>query len=176
MRARLALVAGLALVFPGDPAMAQPPFATPKQAMDFLADALPKATVDNPKYLTKKDGTLSRWLTQELRFTSGADSAIGVAMRETYTQEKDGKATPGQHEAAFSLGEVEITEFTEPGDVTPSGDAARGLMFTCKAPGCVAAKWGEQSSRADKTDVSVQDDATRAKLLAAFRYLQTGRR
>jgi hypothetical protein len=175
MRAGQVVAAGLALAFSGDLAMAQTPFASRKQAMDFLSDALPKATAENPKYLTKKDGTLSRWLTQELSFTPNADGAMGVLMRESYTQEKDGKATPGRHEAAFSLGEVEISEFTEPGDVTPEGQAARGLMFTCKAPGCVAATWGGQASRADKTDVSVQDDATRAKLLAGFRYLQTGR-
>ncbi len=73
-------------------------------------------------------------------------------MRESYTQTKDGKTTPGTHEAAFSLADVEITEFTEAGDVTPEGAPSRGVMFTCKTPGCVSAKWGGQASKADKTE------------------------
>lgn len=154
--------------------MAQPPFASHARAIDYISRALPKATADNPKYLTKADGSVSQWLTQDIKFTT-ARGAMQVVMRESFTQEKAGKTIPGRHEAAFSLGEVEISEFTEAGDVTPIGQASRGLMFTCKAPGCVAAKWGDQRSRADKTDISVQDDATRAKLLAAFRYLQAGR-
>ncbi len=172
MKRGLTLVVALGLW--GSSAMAQPPFASQAQAMEYIVRALPKATADNPKYLTKADGLVSQWLTQDIRFTT-AQGVVQVAMRESYTQEQAGKVTPGRHEATFSLGEVEISEFAEPGDVTPKGEAARGLMFACKTPGCVAAIWGDQSSHADKTDISVQDDATRAKLLAAFRYLQTGR-
>ena len=79
-----------------------------------------------------------------------------------------------RHEAAFSLADVEITEFTEAGDVTPEGAASRGVMFTCKTPGCVSAAWGGKPSKADKTDISLQEDATRAKILAAFRQLKSG--
>ncbi|MDE3174724.1 MAG: hypothetical protein KGM15_01270 [Pseudomonadota bacterium] len=154
--------------------MAQAPFASLLAAMDYIADALPRATADNPKYLTKADGTVSRWLTLDVRFVT-AEDAVRIAMRENFTQENEGKTTTGRHEAEFSLSQVEISEFTEPGDVTPQGQAARGLLFTCKTPGCVAAKWGDQPSAADKTDISVQDDSARAKLLAAFRQLQTGR-
>ena len=68
-------------------------FATSAQAMDYLAAALPRATAANPKYRTVKDGTVSQWLTQEVRF-SGADP-VRVEMRESYTQTKDGKTTPG---------------------------------------------------------------------------------
>ena len=175
MKAGLALFVGLALGDYGGAAKAQTPFASRAEAEGYIAKALPKATADNPKYLTKSDGVVSRWLTQDIRFTAGPDGATRVVMRENYTQEKAGKTTPGRHEAEFSLDEVEITEFAELGDVTPKGDASRGLMFTCKAPGCVAAKWDEHASRADRTDISVQDDAARAKLLAAFRYLQTER-
>ncbi len=151
-------------------ASAEPPFATRAQAIAYLSDALPKATRDNPKYLTQTDGTLSQWLTDALAFTG--DGPVTVTMRESYTQTKAGETTPGRHEAAFSLADVTITEFSEPADVTPTGAPARGVLFTCAKPGCIAAKWGDKPSRADKTDISIQDDETRAHILAAFRRLQ----
>jgi hypothetical protein len=95
-----------------------------------------------------------------------------VTMRERFTQTQGGKTTEGSHEAAFALNAVTVSEFTEPGDVTPAGDSALGILFTCAKPGCVAAHWGEAASRADKTDISVQNPQTRADLLAAFRRLQ----
>jgi hypothetical protein len=143
-------------------------FASRQQAIDYLAETLPRATAANPKYKTLRDGTESRWLTQAIRFDSDK-----VEMRESYTQTKDGKTIPGTHAATFSLADVELSEFTEPGDVTPDGAPSRGLLFTCKAPGCVAAAWGGKPSKADKTDISLQDDATRARILAAFRYLKS---
>jgi hypothetical protein len=146
-------------------------FASHQQAMDYLAAALPRATAENPQYRTLSDGTVSQWLTQEVRFSG--KGAVRVEMLESYTQTKDGKTTPGTHAATFSLADVEVTEFTEPGDVTPDGAPARGVLFSCKAPGCVAADWGRQASKADKTDISLQDDGVRAKILAAFRYLKT---
>jgi hypothetical protein len=151
---------------------AQQPFATRAQAMDYLAAALPKATAENPKYLTQSDGTLSQWLTDDIRFASAATGPVTVTMRESYTQTKAGKTTPGTHEAVFSLADVVISELTQPGDLTPAGAPARGVLFACAKPGCVAAKWGGQPSRADKTDISIQNDETRARILAAFRRLQ----
>jgi hypothetical protein len=166
----LYLIAALAVL--GGEAMAEE-FSSRAQAMDFLAAALPAATAANPKYRTVGDGTVSRWLTQEIRFSG--TGAVTVEMRESYTQEKDGKTTSGTHAATFSLADVELTEFAEPGDVTPEGAPSRGVLFSCKAPGCVAAVWGGQGSKADKTDISLQDDGARAKILAAFRYLKTNK-
>lgn len=146
-------------------------FATRAQAMDYLAGALPAATAANPKYLTKADGTVSQWLTESVHFEE-AGGGVTVTMRERFTQTQGGKTTEGKHDAEFALNEVTVSEFTEPGDVTPAGDPALGILFTCAKPGCVAAHWGEAASRADKTDISVQNPQTRADLLAAFRRLQ----
>ena len=167
---RLAVLAGV-LAW-GGPAMAQT-FATQAEAMQYLARALPQATAQNPLYTAKGDGMVSQWLTDELRFDTDAGGAVTVTMRESYAQTEAGKTTPGTHEAAFSLAEVEIADFTAPNDLTPEGAAARGLLFTCAKPGCIAAQWSGKPSRADKSDIYVQDDATRAEILAAFRRLQS---
>ena len=45
-------------------------------------------------------------------------------------------------ETAFSLADVEISEFTQAGDVTPEGAPSRGQLFSCTTPGCVAAITG----------------------------------
>ncbi len=148
-------------------------FASSAEAMKWLARELPRVTQANPKYLTKSDGTVSQWLTKVVRFSREADGRVRVAMQESYTQTKGGVSTPGQHEAKFSLGDVEITDFSEPGDVTPAGEPSRGILFTCNKPRCVAAVWSGKAAPSDKTDISIQDDALRAKVLAAFRYLQT---
>lgn len=149
-----------------------PGFASKRAAMDYLADVLPQATAANPEYRTVKDGTVSRWLTKSVRFGESASGAVSVTMQETYSQTQAGKTTPGTHEAAFSLADVAIKDFTEPGDVTPDGKPSRGVIFACEKPGCVAAVWGDRASQADMTDISLQDDAVRGKILAAFLYLK----
>lgn len=141
------------------------------KAMAFLADALPKATGENPKYLTKADGTVSQWITELLQFSADANKSVRVSMIERFTQTLAGVTTPGKHEASFDLEAVEISDFEELGDITPSGGSARGLLFACKRPGCIAARWNSDVSRADKTDVYIQDEAARAMILSAFRYL-----
>jgi len=148
-------------------------FASSAEAMNWLARELPRVTQANPRYLTKSDGTVSQWLTKAVHFSHGAGGHIRVAMQESYTQTKGGVTTPGRHEAAFSLNDVEITDLTSADDVTPAGEPARGILFTCNKPGCVAAVWGGKAAPSDKTDISIQDEASRAKVLAAFRYLQT---
>jgi hypothetical protein len=150
-------------------------FASSAEAMSWLAGELPRVTQANPKYLTKSDGTVSQWLTKSVHFSHGAGGHIRVAMQESYTQTKGGVTTPGRHEAKFSLADVEITDLSNADDVTPAGAPSRGILFTCAKPkpGCVAAVWGGKAAPSDKTDISIQDDASRAKVLAAFRYLQT---
>ena len=148
-------------------------FATRAHAMNYLATALAPATAQNPKYTTKADGTVSQWLTDEVVFATDAAGAVTVTMREHYTQTERGKTAPGKHEASFSLADVEITDFTAPHDVTPEGAPARGVWFACAKPGCIAAVWSGTPSRADKSDIYIQDDATRARILAAFRRLQS---
>jgi hypothetical protein len=156
----------------GGPVMADT-LATRAQARDYLAKALPRATAQNPKYTAKSDGGVSQWLTDEVLFATDAKGAVEVTMRESYAVTKGGRSTPGKHEAAFSLADVEITDFTAPDDLTPEGAAARGLLFTCAKPHCIAARWSGAPSRADKSDIYIQDDATRARILAALRRLQS---
>jgi len=165
-----ALLASAAL---GGPTMAEPTFASKAQAMTYLAATLPKASSENPKYTTKRDGTISQWLTDEVSFAAGGDGAVEVTMRERYTQTQGGKTQSSTHEARFSLADVAVEEFTEDGDATPTGAPARGVIFRCAKAGCIAANWGGAPSRADKSDIYIQDEATRAKVLAAFRRLQT---
>ena len=172
MRNKLYVMAALAAAASGDQAMAET-FKTRNEAMDVIAALLPRATAANPEYRAKSDGTLSRWLTQDVRFATGADGAVTVTMRETFTQAKDGKTTQGRHEAAFSLAEVDVSEFTQPDDLTAADEPALGLLFACRKPGCVAAQWDDAASKADKADISLHDGATRARLLAAFRRLQS---
>ena len=155
----------------GGPVMADE-FPTRAQAMDYLKSALAQATAANPKYTAKSDGTVSRWLTDEVEFETDAAGAVEVTMRESYTQTQAGKTTPGKHEAAFSLADVKISDFAAPNDLTPEGAPARGLIFICATPGCIAARWSGAPSRADKSDIYIQDDAARARILAAFRRLQ----
>jgi len=171
MTLRTALAATLLSAILGGHAMAEP-FSTRALAMDFIAAALPETTSDNPKYLTKSDGTLSKWLTEKVAFATDDAGAVTTTMHERFTQIQGDKSTAGKHQVTFSLGEVTVAEFSAPWDVTPTGESALGLLFTCGKPGCVAAIWGDAPSKEDKADLYVQDPATRAKLLAAFRRLQ----
>ena len=143
-------------------------FSSRQEAEAFLARALPLATRANPKYLTKSDGLETVWLTNSLQFAPSPSGGVHVAMDETYTR----LGAVGAHQAAFSLADVEVTKFTEAGDVTPSGEPALGLLFTCVAPQCVSGAWVGQASKADKADIYIQDPATREKILAAFLYLK----
>jgi hypothetical protein len=171
MTLRLTLMTSLMSLILGGQAMADA-FPTRAEAMDYIATALPNATSENPKYLTKADGTVSVWLTESVRFAADAAGAVTVTMRERFTQTQGVKTTDGRHEASFSLAAVTVSEFAAPWDVTPTGGPALGLLFACLKPGCVAAQWGDAPSRADKADIYVQDEGARARLLAAFRRLQ----
>ena len=119
MKAGLVLMA-LAANSAGGAAMAQDfaasaqDFATRAQAMDYIAATLPKATAANPAFVTKADGTVSKWLTQDVAFSTGAHGAVTVTMRETYTQTQNGKTTDGRHAATFSLAALDVSDFTAP--------------------------------------------------------------
>ena len=149
-----------------------PVWNSPDEAEAFLSDALPRITRENPKYLTKADGSVSEWFTDKLSFSRNANNSAQVAMVERFTQTRGGAATAGRHEASFSLSDVAISEFVGSGDVTPSGAPSRGVLFTCTIPGCIAARWNDDASRADKTDISIQADDARARILSAFQYLK----
>ena len=162
----------MATIMGGAPAWAQD-FASRAQAMDYIVATLPKATSANPKYLTKADGSLTQWLTDKVSFTKDGAGAAVVTMREHFVQTKAGKTTQARHDARFALPDVKIDPYQAPEDVTPKGETAIGIAFTCKTPGCVAAIWGDATTHADSSDIYVQDVATRDRLLAAFQRLQS---
>jgi hypothetical protein len=143
-------------------------FPSRAEAMDYIKEALPTATAANPSYLTKSSGAKTTWVTDEVSFAADV-----VTMREHFAATKDGKTVEARHEARFSVADVHIGPYIEVGDVTPTGAAAIGIAFACRTAGCVSAIWGDKPSHADSTDVYVQDLATRDRLLAAFRRLQT---
>jgi hypothetical protein len=148
-------------------------FATRQQAMDYISTALAAAVAANPSYLTKSSGARTRWFTDKVSFETDADGAVVVTMHEHFVATKDGKSVEAKHEARFSSADVHIDPYLEVGDVTPAGAAAVGIAIACKTRGCIAAVWGEVASKSDSTDFYVQDVATRDRLLAAFRRLQT---
>jgi hypothetical protein len=149
-------------------------FASRRDAEDYLTRMLPLATSENPKYLTKSEGAETEWRTKSIRFEDlPAGRGIQVSMDEEFTQVRAGVRSVGTHQAIFSLSEVEISPLTQTGDVTPSGEPARGVLFTCRLGAkCVRATWDGQASSADRTDISIQDAAVRAKILAAFVFLK----
>ncbi len=165
------LAGAMAFAVLGTAASAQD-FGTRLQAMDYISATLPRATADNPTYFTKSNGAETRWLTDDVAFASNGAGTVTVTMREHFVATKKGKTVEAKHEARFSAADVNIGPYLEVGDLTPLKAAAVGIGFACRSRGCVAAHWGGLASPADKTDVYVQDVATRDRLLAAFRRLQ----
>jgi hypothetical protein len=149
-------------------------FSSRKDAEDFLARTLPLATAANPKYYAKADKVETRWLTKSIEFHDGAAAhGIQISTDEEFTEVRAGVATPGTHQAVFSLGEVNISMEASGTDVTEAGEPALGIIFNCAAPKCIQAKWSGQASRSDSTDIYLQDPALRARILAAFEFLKS---
>ena len=148
-------------------------FATKDEAEAFLIGALPKATASNPKYRAA-DGGLTQWLTREVIFGPGASpSGVGVEMKEDVLQFRGGRQTSkGAHEVRFLIEDVQISELADGADVTESGEKALGIIFRCNSGKCIEAKWDGVPSPSDWSDISIQDPALRAKILAAFQALK----
>jgi hypothetical protein len=151
-----------------------PAFPSRKDAEDFLARTLPLATAGNPKYYSKADKVETRWLTKSIAFSDAVPGqGIQVSTDEEYTEVRAGVATPGTHQAVFSLGDVSITLETSDTDFTEAGEPALGIIFKCAAPQCIQAKWSGQASSSDWTDIYLQDATLRARILAAFEFLES---
>jgi hypothetical protein len=149
-------------------------FSSRKDAEDFLARTLPLATAANPKYYAKADKAETRWLTKSIEFHDGPPPrGIQVSTDEEYTEARAGVATPGTHQAVFSLGDVNISMETSDTDVTEAGEPALGIIFNCAAPKCIQAKWSGQASPSDWTDIYLQDATLRARILVAFEFLKS---
>ncbi len=160
---------------PKDPLLSARPanFATKDEAEAFLATALPQATAANPKYRSK-DGGLTQWLTKEVVFGPGASGqGISVTMKEDMLEFRNGRQTAaGSHEVRFLIEDVQISELTDSPDRTENGEKALGVLFRCNAGKCINAKWNGVPTPSEQSDISIQDNATRAKILAAFQALK----
>lgn len=148
-------------------------FVTKDEAEAFLAKALPEATAANPKYRAA-DGGLTQWLTRRIVFGPGASpSGVAVEMKEDVLQFRDGRQTSkGTHEVRFLIEDVQISELADSADLTENGEKARGIIFRCNSGKCIEAKWDGAPAPSDWSDISIQDPAMRAKILAAFQALK----
>jgi hypothetical protein len=148
-------------------------FLTKEEAESFLIKALPSATAGNPKY-RGENGALTEWLTREVAFGPGAiASGISVVMKEDILEFRDGRQTAtGTHDLSFFIEDVQISELTDGTEVTEKGDKALGVIFRCNAGKCINAKWNGVATPSDWSDISIQDNETRLKVLAAFQALK----
>jgi hypothetical protein len=150
-------------------------FSSRDDAEAFLARALPLATAGNPKYYSKADKAETRWLTKSIEFHDGPPGrGVQVSTDEEFTEVRAGVATPGTHQAVFSLGDVHISMETSDSDVTAADEPALGILFKCAAPHCIQAKWSGSASLADWTDIYLQDATLRGRIFAAFEFLAAG--
>jgi len=155
------------------PAAAAAPFVSKEAAKAFLAEALPRATKANPKFRTG-EGVLSAWTTQSVTFDeANGEAGLAVSMSEDALEFRDGAQTAAHsHDVAFPLAAVTISERRDPGTIAESGEAAMAVMFQCDSGKCIRASYDGKPADTDMTDISIQDDAMRAKVLAAFQMLK----
>lgn len=146
-------------------------FSSRKDAEAFLSHSLPLATAGNPKY-RGDGGALTQWLTKSVVFGANPNG-ISVQMSEEVLEFRNGaRSATGTHHAQFQIEDVEIAELKDSPDLTEDGEKTRGIIFRCVSGKCIAAKWNGVESPADWTDISIQDETLRAKILAAFQTLK----
>jgi hypothetical protein len=147
--------------------------ASKEEAEAFLAKAIPLATIANPKY-RGENGALTQWLTKDVTFAPGTNpNGVLVRMSEEVLNFKNGvRISTGTHEVQFQIEDVAISLLTDSPDLTESGEQGQGVIFKCASGKCVMHKWDGVGSSADATDISIQDLATRDKILAAFLALK----
>jgi hypothetical protein len=148
-------------------------FATKEEAETYLSKTLPLATAANPKYRGEA-GALTQWLTKSASFgPSKNPHGILVQMSEEVLNFKNGaRVSTGSHEVWFQIEDVTVSLLTDSKDLTEAGDQTQGVIFRCAAGKCVTHKWNGVESTSDWTDISMQDGATRDKILAAFQALK----
>jgi hypothetical protein len=144
------------------PAADAAPLAPKEAAEKFLAEALPAATAANPKFRTG-EGVLSAWITRTVKFedAKGSNDVI-VSMSEDALEFRNGAQTAT----------VAITERRDLGTIAETGEPAMSVMFQCNAGKCIRAAYDGKPADVDMTDISIQDAAARAKVLAAFQMLK----
>jgi hypothetical protein len=148
-------------------------FRSKDEAEAYLAKTLPLATAANPKYRSQ-GGVLTQWLTKSIAFTPSRNpNGISIAMSEEILDFRNGaQVRKGSHEAQFLIEDVRVSELTDSKDLTENGEQARGVIFNCLTGKCISATWDGAPSPSDWTDISIQNDETRADILAAFQALK----
>jgi len=149
-------------------------FASAEDAEAYLIETLPLAAAGNPKYRGEKEGTLTQWLTKTVKFRpSATPHGILITMDEEAVEFRDGvKTGVVTHDVEFAIEDVRVSELSDSAYLTESGEKALGIIFHCNSGKCIAARWNGAPSSADKTDISIQDPALRAKILKAFEALK----
>ena len=154
--------------------VAEPPaFATPAEAEDYLTKAVPDAVAANPKYRSKDTGVVTHWMVHSIVFGKTDDGSVEVSTDESFDEYRKDKMESGTHHARFAVDEVTIEPEVSVHDVTESGKDALGVIFRCKGAPCIHAIWNGNPSMSAWTDIYIQDDATRERILAAFRALKS---
>lgn len=148
--------------------------ATKEDAEKFLADALRGATSANPKYRSGNGAVETQWLTKAVVFETDKDlGGIRVSMSEDVVEYRSGvRGPPTTHETAFLLGDVEISERRDSGDVTESGERALGVIFNCHSGACIRSTYNGAPTSVEWTDVYIQDALSRGAILKAFEALK----
>ncbi len=156
------------------PAAAEPPaFASPSAAEDYLVKTLPDAVAANPRYRSKDTGVITRWTVHSIAFRKADDGSVEASTDESYDEYRQGKAQPGTHHARFEIDDVTIEPEVSVHDVTEAGKDALGVIFRCKGAPCIHALWSDVPAMSAWTDIYIQDDETRARVLSAFQALKS---
>jgi hypothetical protein len=147
-------------------------FASKSEAEAFLLRMLPAATAANPKYRSPGSEVETRWLTEKISFKENENGVVIVSTSES-VEDYRGDARSGlrTHTATFASDDVAISEETTD-DLAENGEMARGVLFKCVGPPCIEAGSSGEISTSDSTDIYLQDDTQRRRILAAFQALQ----
>jgi hypothetical protein len=157
------------------PAAADSAFSTRQSAEEFLARALPAATAANPRYRSGKQGVTMAWIAKSIKFSPGAPAGRLVIMSEEALEFHDGVlSATGAHEVEFAIEDVAISARTDSGTLTEKGEPGLAVIFNCNQGKCIRVIRDGAPSSEDFTDISIQDVATRDKILKAFLAVKQG--
>jgi hypothetical protein len=148
------------------------PFESKSEAEAFLARALPAATAANPKYRSPGGDVETRWLMRTISFKDNEGGGLIVSTDEAVEDYRADKLSAQRtHTATFAIDDVVISEETTD-DLAENGERARGVLFKCAGAPCIRAVWSGENSISDSTDVYLQDDTQRRRILDAFQALR----
>jgi hypothetical protein len=149
-------------------------FATRQGAEEFLAHALPTATAANPRYRSDRQGVTMAWITKSIKFgPSKTPNGRLASMSEEALEFHDGvRAATGAHDVEFAIEDVTISARTDSGTLTEKGEPGFAVIFNCNQGQCIRSVRDGVSSLEAMTDISIQDVATRDKILKAFLAVQ----